>query len=66
MGRSVLPPRRKPDLKASASSSVGESHPHALTDTDVNLSVHPAPIDQPQLHGLALPNGSSYRWLTTR
>jgi len=29
------------------SSSVGESHPHALTDTDVNLSVHPAPIDQP-------------------
>ena len=29
------------------SSSVGESHPHALTDTDVNLSAHPAPIDQP-------------------
>jgi hypothetical protein len=29
------------------SSSVGESQPHALTDTDVNLSAHPAPIDQP-------------------
>jgi hypothetical protein len=31
-----------------ASSSVVESHPHALTVPDVNLSVHPAPIDRPQ------------------
>ncbi len=30
------------------SSSVGESHPHALPDPDVNLSAHPAPIDQPE------------------
>ena len=30
------------------SSSVGESHPHALPDPDVNLSAHPAPIDQPK------------------
>ena len=29
-----------------ASSSVGESHPHALPEPDVNLSAHPAPIDQ--------------------
>jgi hypothetical protein len=30
------------------SSSVGESHPHALPEPDMNLSTHPAPIDQPQ------------------
>src|SRR5262249_3823025 len=30
------------------SSGAGESHPHALTDPDVNLSAHPAPIVQPQ------------------
>ena len=29
------------------SSSAGESHPHALTDPDVNLSAHPAPLIQP-------------------
>ena len=29
------------------SSSARESHPHALTDPDVNLSIHPAPIVQP-------------------
>ena len=29
------------------SSSAGESHPHALTEPDVNLSVHPALIAQP-------------------
>ena len=29
------------------SSSAGESHPHALTEPDVNLSAHPAPIVQP-------------------
>jgi hypothetical protein len=28
-------------------SSVGELHPHALPKPDVNLSAHPAPIDQP-------------------
>ena len=26
------------------SSSPGDSHPQALTDTDVSLSAHPAPI----------------------
>lgn len=30
------------------SSSVGESHPDALPEPDVNLLTHPAPIDQPQ------------------
>src|SRR5262247_3499312 len=30
------------------SSSAGESHPHALTDPDMNLAAHPAPIVQPQ------------------
>ena len=30
------------------SSSAGESHPRALSDPDVNLSAHPAPIVQPQ------------------
>src|SRR5262249_29659381 len=34
--------------KCMKSSSAGESHPHALTDPDVNLSAHPAPIVQPQ------------------
>lgn len=34
-------------LAMGESSSAGESHLHALTDPDVNLSVHPAPIDQP-------------------
>ena len=29
------------------SSSAGESHPHALTEPDVNLSTHPALIAQP-------------------
>jgi hypothetical protein len=28
-------------------SSPGEFHPQALPDPDVNLSAHPAPIDQP-------------------
>jgi len=30
------------------SSSPKESHPQALTDPDVSLSTHPAPIVQPQ------------------
>ena len=30
------------------SSSARESHPRALSDPDVNLSAHPAPIVQPQ------------------
>jgi hypothetical protein len=34
-------------LNSQESSSAKESHLHALTDLDVNLSVHPAPIDQP-------------------
>ena len=29
------------------SSSPGELHPQALTEPDVNLSAHPAPMDQP-------------------
>lgn len=29
-------------------SSPGESHPQALSEPDVNLSAHPAPIIQPQ------------------
>ena len=31
------------------SSSPGESHPQALTEPDVNLSAHPAPIVQSQV-----------------
>jgi hypothetical protein len=31
----------------SAQSSAGEFHPHALTEPDVNLSIHPALIVQP-------------------
>ena len=31
------------------SSSPGESHPQALTDPDVNLSIHPALIAQPSV-----------------
>ncbi len=34
---------------------MGESHPHALTDSYMNLSAHKAPNDQPYLHGRALP-----------
>ncbi len=33
--------------KTQESSSPGESHPQALTDPDVSLSAHPAPIVQP-------------------
>ena len=33
------------------SSSAGESHPHALTEPDVNLSIHPALIAQPSARG---------------
>ena len=39
------------------SSSPGESHPQALTDPDVNLSVHPAPIVQPEDASPASANG---------
>jgi hypothetical protein len=35
------------------SSSAGESHPHALTEPDVNLSIHPALIIQPQVERLS-------------
>jgi hypothetical protein len=34
-------------LRFQESSSPGESRPQALPETDVNLSAHPAPIDQP-------------------
>jgi hypothetical protein len=33
------------------SSSAGESHPHALTQRYVNLSIHTAPIVQPRPDG---------------
>ena len=33
--------------KTQESSSPGESHPQALTDPDVKVSRHPAPIVQP-------------------
>jgi hypothetical protein len=36
------------DARDDESSSAGESHPRALSDPDVNLSAHPAPIAQPQ------------------
>ena len=39
-------------IKSQESSRPGESHPQALTDTDVNLSVHPAPHVRPQMWGL--------------
>src|SRR5208282_1761180 len=39
---------RKIAILIEASSSAEEFHPHALTVPDVNLSVHPAPIDRPQ------------------
>jgi hypothetical protein len=39
--------RRAPTRPASLPSSRGESHPPALTDPDVNLSIHPARAVQP-------------------
>ena len=36
------------DSRIARSSSAGNFHSHALTVPDVNLSVHPAPIDRPQ------------------
>jgi len=38
-----------PSVLCAESSSAGRSHPYALTETDVNLSIHPALIDQPQV-----------------
>jgi len=35
-------------LVGKQSSSPGESHPQALTDPDMSLSTHPAPIVQPE------------------
>ena len=35
-------------IEKEESSSPKESHPQALTDPDVSLSTHPAPIVQPQ------------------
>ena len=34
-------------VRSHPSSSAGESHPHALTESDVSLSAHPALIVQP-------------------
>jgi hypothetical protein len=38
----------KLDLKCHASSRPRDLPPQSLQETDVNLSAHPAPIDQPQ------------------
>ena len=44
------------------SSSVRESHPHALPEPDMNLSTHPAPIDQheslDQVHATFMPDAT--------
>ena len=36
-------------IKSQQSSSPGESHPQALSEPDVSLSTHPAPIVQPEV-----------------
>lgn len=41
------------------SSSPRESHPQALTDPDVSLSAHPAPIVQPEDACRASANGQT-------
>ena len=49
------------------SSSPGEFHPQALMEPDVTVSRHPARITPTagfKANGLALPLGSSHRWLT--
>ena len=47
------------------SSSPGESHPQALTEPNVNLSIYPAPLIQSiSKIDLALFKGSSHLWLT--
>jgi hypothetical protein len=38
-----------PYSRIEESSSAGESHPHALPEPDVNLSIHPALIVQPSV-----------------
>ncbi len=45
-------------------SSPGEFHPEALVEPDVNVSVHPAPIIQPQTNGFVLAMSSSPFGLT--
>jgi hypothetical protein len=40
-------------------SGAGEFRPRALSEPDVILSHHPAPIVQPLLYGFALSKGSS-------
>ncbi|WP_321416094.1 hypothetical protein [uncultured Desulfobacter sp.] len=47
-------------------SSPGESHPQALSKPDVNLSIHTAPIVQPQNMALLDPKNSSHCWLIPR
>ncbi len=47
------------------SSSPGESHPQALTEPDVNLSIYPAPLIQSiSTIDITLVKGSSHFWLT--
>ena len=46
------------------SSGAGESHPRALTEPYVNLSIHPALIVQPLKTALPYTLGSSHLWLT--
>jgi len=50
--RMRLPPTKSESdtiLDVGESSSAGESHPHALPEPDVNLSIHPALIAQPSV-----------------
>jgi len=50
--------------KTVESSSPGESHPQALSEPDVTVSRHPAPIIQPTADCLVLSIGSSHFWLS--
>ena len=45
-------------------SSPEESHLQALSEPDMNLSAHPAPIIRPTTTGFVLSIGSSHFWLT--
>ena len=45
-------------------SRAGESHPCALAELDVNLSVHPAPVREPDT-GLRFPSGPT-AWVPAR
>ena len=52
--------------KHDESSSPGESHPQALSEPDVNLSIHPAPIVQPPPQRSSEPPRDSRRLYSLR